>query len=241
MSDAESPLSIFESYEHDFQDLIREIKSKLDGEGSNTSSGSRLATEQRKAALRRVELELDEADDLLSQMQLTLQAIPKSIRSPYTTRHSNAKSELTRCKNRSRELHAAVSRSEVLGTGGAFGFGGSRGASSDSPYGNERQRLLAGTETLDDGSRRLMDSQRIALETEEQGADILRNLRVQREQIENSRNMLNTADASIGRASGTLKKMIQQMYRQRVIISLIVVFLVAVVILILWFKLFRSR
>ena len=123
-------------------------------------------------------------------MQLTLQAIPKSIRSPYTTRHSNAKSELTRCKNRSRELHAAVSRSEVLGTGGAFGFGGSRGASSDSPYGNERQRLLAGTETLDDGSRRLMDSQRIALETEEQGADILRNLRVQREQIENSRNMV---------------------------------------------------
>ena len=119
-------------------------------------------------------------------MQLTLQAIPKSIRSPYTTRHSNAKSELTRCKNRSRELHAAVSRSEVLGTGGAFGFG----ASSDSPYGNERQRLLAGTETLDDGSRRLMDSQRIALETEEQGADILRNLRVQREQIENSRNMV---------------------------------------------------
>ena len=117
-------------------------------------------------------------------MQLTLQAIPKSIRSPYTTRHSNAKSELTRCKNRSRELHAAVSRSEVLG------FGGSRGASSDSPYGNERQRLLAGTETLDDGSRRLMDSQRIALETEEQGADILRNLRVQREQIENSRNMV---------------------------------------------------
>ena len=117
-------------------------------------------------------------------MQLTLQAIPKSIRSPYTTRHSNAKSELTRCKNRSRELHAAVSRSEVLG------FGSSRGASSDSPYGNEMQRLLAGTETLDDGSRRLMDSQRIALETEEQGADILRNLRVQREQIENSRNMV---------------------------------------------------
>ncbi|KAF9499222.1 vesicle transport v-snare protein vti1 [Pleurotus eryngii] len=241
MSDAESPLSIFESYEHDFQNLIREIKSKLDGEGSNASSGSRLATEQRKAALRRVELELDEADDLLSQMQLTLQAIPKSIRTPYTTRHSNAKSELTRCKNRSRELHAAVSRSEVLGTSGGFGFGGSKGASSDSPYGNERQRLLAGTETLDDGSRRLMDSQRVALETEEQGADILRNLRVQREQIENSRNMLNTADVSIGRASGTLKKMIQQMYRQRVVISLIVVFLVAVVILILWFKLFRSR
>lgn len=32
-----------------------------------------------------------------------------------------------------------------------------------------------------------MDSQRIALETEEQGADILRSLRGQREQIQNAR------------------------------------------------------
>jgi hypothetical protein len=33
----------------------------------------------------------------------------------------------------------------------------------------------------------------IALETEEQGADILRNLRLQREQIENSRNTVRAA------------------------------------------------
>ena len=41
---------------------------------------------------------------------------------------------------------------------------------------------------LEDGTRRLQESQRIALETEEQGADILRNLVGQREQIENARN-----------------------------------------------------
>ncbi len=50
------------------------------------------------------------------------------------------------------------------------------------------QCLLAGTTVLEDGSRRLQESQRIALETEEQGADILRSLVGQREQIENARN-----------------------------------------------------
>lgn len=101
---------------------------------------------------------------------------------------------------------------------------------SDDPYapGTDRTRLLAGTEILQDGSRRLVDSHRIALETEEQGADILRSLRGQREQIENASNtvsssysiipassflncmQLRTADTSIDRATGTIKKMIRQ-------------------------------
>ena len=50
----------------------------------------------------------------------------------------------------------------------------------------------------------------IALETEAQGADILRTLGLQRSQIENARDTLHTADSSIDRASGTLKKMIRQ-------------------------------
>lgn len=59
---------------------------------------------------------------------------------------------------------------------------------SDEPYGSDRARLLSGTAILEDGTRRLQESQRIALETEGQGADVLRVLREQREQIENSRN-----------------------------------------------------
>ncbi|KAL0959339.1 hypothetical protein HGRIS_014601 [Hohenbuehelia grisea] len=235
IGDADSPTSLFDSYEQDFQILIQGIKAKLDGEGLSAHGGVRLA-EQHKSSLRKVELELDEADDVLSQLQLTLQSIPKSLRSPYVSRLNASKAELTKSKNRSRELHAAVSRTQLLG-------GPKFGASSDDPYGerSERQRLLAGTETLSDGNRRLLDSQRIALETEEQGADTLRALRQQREQIENSRNTLNSADTSIDRASGTLKKMIRQMYRQRVVLSIITFVLIAVVIFILWFKLVRRR
>ena len=56
----------------------------------------------------------------------------------------------------------------------------------------QRQRLLQGTASLEDGQRRLEESNRIALETEDLGADILRDLRGQREQIEHSRDTVSS-------------------------------------------------
>ena len=74
----------------------------------------------------------------------------------------------------------------------------------------QRSRLLSTTDKLSDSSRRLEDSHRLALETEDLGAGILGNLRGQREQIENTRNRLVDADRGIDRASGTLGRMIRR-------------------------------
>lgn len=63
---------------------------------------------------------------------------------------------------------------------------GGKTFSSDDPY-DTRTRLLAGSSTLEDGSRRLTETQRIALESEDIGAGILRSLRGQREVIEGAR------------------------------------------------------
>jgi len=176
-------------------------------------------------------------------MQIEIQGIPQSLKAQYTTRLKNAQSDLARYKKLSREAHLQASRTDLFsgaGSGGGGGFWGSKSrVSSDEPYGDDRTRLLAGTEALDNGNRRLQDSERIALETEEQGAGILSTLRRQREQIENSRDQLRTADTSIDRASGTLKKMIRQMHQQRFIIAGATVVLILVVVLILWAKLWR--
>jgi len=117
----------------------------------------------------------------VSQMEIELQGMPQSIKPQYQAKIKSAKTELTRLKNLSKGLHTQLTRSDLLG-----GVGGR--SSTDDPYGtSDRTRLLAGTALLEDGTRRLQESQRIALETEEQGADILTDLRRQREQIENSR------------------------------------------------------
>jgi len=219
-----SPTALFDSYSQDFQQLISSVREKLEAPGSNG--------EQRKAALRRVEMELDEADEMISQMEVEIQSMPQSVRGTYNTRVRGLKTELARWKKSAKDLHIQSSRSELFTNGTSGG---------DDPYADDntsqRTRLLAGTQSLNDSSRRLEDSHRIALETEDVGADILRSLRVQREQIENTRDTLQTADRSIDRASGTLKKMIKRMYQQRYVTYAIIAVLVILICLILWFKL----
>jgi len=116
-------------------------------------------------------------------MMIEIQAIPQSIKLQYQTRLKAAQGDLDRYKKLSKDLQSQASRAELLGRG-RVGT-----PSSDEPYGptSDRTRLLTGTAILEDGSRRLQDSQRIALEAEDQGAEILMNLRTQREQIENAR------------------------------------------------------
>jgi len=225
-----SPTALFDSYEQDFQQFIETIREKLEGEGSGDGS------EQRKAVLRRVEMELDEADEMVSQMEIEIQGIPQSVRAQYHTRLRTAKADLSRYKKLLKDQNSHVARSDLLSSPRPFGA-----AVSDDPYApssdSDRTRLLAGTAMLEDGTKRLQESRQIALETETQGADILLNLRTQREQIENARSTLHTADSNIDRASGTLKKMIRQMYKQRVVTAAIIVVLILLISIIIWEKL----
>src|ERR1700733_12537633 len=117
-------------------------------------------------------------------MEIEIQGIPQSMKPHYQTRLRTAKADLSRYKKLSKDVHGQLARSDLLSSRGGAGL-----PTSDEPYGttSDRTRLLSGTALLEDGSRRLQESQRIALETEDQGADILMNLRQQREQIENSR------------------------------------------------------
>ncbi|KAF9023970.1 vesicle transport v-snare protein vti1 [Hymenopellis radicata] len=195
----DTPAGLFDSYSQDYDHTIKSIRTKLEVEAKDQFG------EQRKATLRRVEVELDEADDIISQLE-------------YSARLKQAKTDLNRFKKLSKDLHSQSSRTDLLGAKNRF----RAGPTSDDPYGeqNDRTRLLAGTEILSDGTRRLEDSRRIALETESQGADIMRNLRQQREQMENARDTV-------------------QMYKQRFILGALVAVLIIVVILILYFKLVR--
>ncbi|KAF5388347.1 hypothetical protein D9615_000323 [Tricholomella constricta] len=222
-----APTALFDSYEQDFQQFIQTIGKKLEADDSNNERG-----DERKATLRRVDMELDEADEMVSQMEIEIQGIPQSIRAEYHTRLRTAKADLLRYKKLLKVQRAQVARSDLLGSS-AQPF-----TSSDDPYGtnSDRARLLAGTSRLEDGTKRLQESQRIALETEDQGADILMNLRTQREQIEHARTTLQTADSSVDRATNTLKKMIRQMYKQRVVTAAIIIILVLLIGLILWSK-----
>ncbi|KAJ3741260.1 vesicle transport v-snare protein vti1 [Lentinula detonsa] len=222
-----SPTALFDSYEQDFKQFTDTIREKLEGDENQDG-------EQRKASLRRVEMELDEADEMVSQMDIEIQGIPQSIRPQYHNRLKAAKADLSRYKKTFKDLSAQLARSSLLASSTLR-----PGYSSDDPYGasSDRSRLLAGTTLLEDGTKRLQDSHRLALETEEQGADILSNLRLQREQIENSRNTLELANNAIARASNTLTSMIRRMYQQRFVTGAIIAILIFLIIIVVWSKL----
>ena len=122
----------------------------------------------------------------VSQLEVEIQGIPHSVKAPYAGQLKQAKSDLTRYKKLSKELHSQAARTDLLGGYKPITSG------SDDPYDeqSDRTKLLIGTESLNDGSRRITESTTIALETETHGAEILRTLRGQREQIENSHNMV---------------------------------------------------
>jgi vesicle transport through interaction with t-SNAREs protein 1 len=74
----QTPSALFDSYEQDFRHIISGISDSLEGSGRSLIGGSVLRVqcpilhlilqcllEQRKATLRRVEIELDEADDIV--------------------------------------------------------------------------------------------------------------------------------------------------------------------------------
>jgi len=139
-------------------------------------------------------------------MELEMQGIAQNIRPSYSTRLVSAKAELSRFKKALAEARSQLARADLIG---AAGRPASTYPSSDDPY-SDRARLLVGTSVLEQGTKRLQESQRLAIETEMQGADILNNLRSQREQIENSRSTLDRADLAIDRASSTLKQMVRR-------------------------------
>ncbi|KAG8844950.1 hypothetical protein FRB96_002785 [Tulasnella sp. 330] len=252
-----SPTALFDSYEQDFKTIIDSIREKLEVEAGAQKG------EQRKATLRRVEMELDEADEMVSQMEVEIQGMPQSIKSKYQIRVKSSKGELTKWKKQAvgrpshvrpgqdiltlrctlfryndtqKDLHLANSRSELLSSR-------SNPIASDDPYADsddvnsQRARLLQGTQSLADSTRRLEDSQRIAIETEGVGADILRTLRQQRGTIEHAVEQLGQADTSIDRASGTLKGMVRRMYQQKYVTVGIIVVLILLILIILYEKL----
>jgi vesicle transport through interaction with t-SNAREs protein 1 len=159
-------------------------------------------------------------------MEIEIQGVPQSLRNNYLSRLRSAKSSLATYKKSLSDTRTSLARAELFSKSSSPDNDGYY--NSDDPY-SDRHRLLSGTNILEDGTKRLQESQRVALETEEQGANILRDLRGQREQIENSRgtvslhlhpstnSMINIlipqlwrADVAVDRASGKLKTMIRR-------------------------------
>ncbi|XP_064451354.1 vesicle transport through interaction with t-SNAREs homolog 1A isoform X13 [Mirounga angustirostris] len=141
--------SDFEGYEQDFAVLTAEITSKV-------ARVPRLPPDEKKQMVANVEKQLEEAKELLEQMDLEVREIPPQSRGMYSNRMRSYKQEMGKLETdfkRSRIAYSDEVRNELLGDDGN---------SSE----NQRAHLLDNTERLERSSRRLEAGYQIAVETE---------------------------------------------------------------------------
>ncbi|KAG2188701.1 hypothetical protein INT44_003840 [Umbelopsis vinacea] len=197
MTSSNEGSDLFISYEQDFGTICDAIRSKIEKQIPNQK--------QRKATVRAAEREIDEADEIIAQMEMEILNIPTASRTRLQTKLRLFKSEFEKTKRDLRrattQVPSSSNREELFG-GLESGDGDLDASTVD-----QRSRLLTGTDRLGESSRRLQDSHRLALETENVGINILGTLKGQRETILRSRDTLTEADSHIDKASKTLKGM----------------------------------
>uniref|UniRef100_A0A8D2CDT4 Vesicle transport through interaction with t-SNAREs 1A n=1 Tax=Sus scrofa TaxID=9823 RepID=A0A8D2CDT4_PIG len=184
--------SDFEGYEQDFAVLTAEITNKI-------ARVPRLPPDEKKQMVANVEKQLEEAKELLEQMDLEVREIPPQSRGMYSNRMRSYKQEMGKLETdfkRSRIAYSDEVRNELLGDDGN---------SSE----NQRAHLLDNTERLERSSRRLEAGYQIAVETEQIGQEMLENLSHDREKIQRARERLRETDANLGKSSRVLTGMLR--------------------------------
>ncbi|KAK5266035.1 t-SNARE VTI1 [Exophiala xenobiotica] len=223
--DTDAGSELFSTYEAELKLVEADVNQKLD-------QIPELTGEERKAAIRGAERALDEAKELLDQMNLEKSNIPTSARSKVNSRFRNHHSDIDTLTRKLKSL-ADSDRKQLFGdryTDDPEG-GGSRDLQLE-----QRQQLLSGTERLGRSSDRLRESQRVALETEQIGASTLADLHQQRNVIEHTHTNLLQSEGYVDRSVKTLRGMARRMATNRMITIAIITVLVLLIIGVIYSK-----
>lgn len=158
-------------------------------------------------------------------MNIEVQNLPSNQRSSYNAKIRQYKAQAEESKTDLKKLLDGQDRYELYGN---------RYSDFDGGEGDQqRKQLLNNNSSLERSSQRLRDSQRVALETENIGGNVLNDLRSQREQISGARNTLQTADNYVDRSVQTLKSMSRRLTANKFISYAIIAVLILLIFLVL--------
>lgn len=216
---ASTPMSeLFTTYESDFQLALQDAKARI-------AEVPGLEANQRKVTLQAIESATDECLELVDQMSLEVQNLPASERSSYNTKIRQYRNQTEESKQRLSQLLDDQDKQEL--------FGNRYSDNDDGVHDLQRKQLLNNQSSLDRSTQRLHDSQRVVLETESIGGNILNDLRAQREQIMGARDTLTAADGYIDKSVKTLKSISRRITANKFISYAIIAVLILLIFLVL--------
>lgn len=212
-------MSVIESYEGDFRDLVTRINKKCAAIPDLTGGG-------KKDEIAKTQNEIEEANDLIEQIEMEVIGLPSADRSAAKSRLGSYKKEVKDLEKALRKASVQLSSSQSA-RDDLFDFEGGDDA---------RDALLGNTERLDRTSKRLDNGHRAALDAVDVGAGALAELQSQRETIDRSRGRLKGIDTDLFSSNRVLGRMIARAYRNRVatfiIIGVLLLTIVMIIILI---------
>ncbi|XP_044739361.1 vesicle transport through interaction with t-SNAREs homolog 1A [Chrysoperla carnea] len=216
--------TLFDSYEQQYAVLTADITAQIGRFNIAT-------TDEKRHYINDIEKHVDEAKELLEQMELEVREVDSTQRQRYRTRLDCYRSELKRlCQE------FANSRSSTFNTG----------YDSLDEYADvrltedQKRRLLDNSERIERTGNNLSNSYRVLLETEQVGSQVLQDLSSQRETIQRSRQRLRDTDEELGRSSRVMNSMIIRSIQQRFVVYAVAVVFVGAITLGLYLSFTRK-
>ncbi|KAG8184613.1 hypothetical protein JTE90_005223 [Oedothorax gibbosus] len=210
--------SLMESFEQQYAAISAEITAK-------TSRLSNLSGVEKKLFISQVDRQMEEAHELLEQMDLEVKGMPPASRQKYQIRLQSYVAELSLLDKelvRWTQVKARISPRDEL-----------RDELFDGEYlrDDQKQSLLDNTERLERASRQLEGGYKMAVEAEQIGSAILTDLSSQRETIKKSKSRVQETNYDLGRSSRIVNGMIRGIVQQKLVLYGVgAVILVAIVL-----------
>jgi vesicle transport through interaction with t-SNAREs protein 1 len=215
---------LFDTYAAEYEKLSGDVNTQV-------AEVANLKGERRKAKLKKIAKDMEELKAALKNLDAELLTSSQELKPKLRMRVSNYRSDFMAIE---REYQNATSTSINMDRDDLLG-----GRTTEEIAADERTRLLAGTQRLEQHSQSIARSKRIAAECEDVGQDIMQNLGRQREGIERSINMVRETNAEVTRAGKGITIMQRRAMTNKLILALIIISLVAAILLIVWFKYLR--
>lgn len=219
--------SLLNEFEQQFATVTAEITSK-------TCLLSTREEADKRALIEDVEKLNEEAKELLERMDLEVRDMEPQKRDKYSSHMKSYHVELQRLQGEYNRAKSRVSeenmRVELL-------EGGMAGLSA----GEEQcQSLLDNTVTLERTSTRLIHGQKIALETEQIGAQILNDLNSQRQTISRARERLRETDTDLDQSSRVLNTMLRRVLQNKFVLYAVVIAVVLAIVIAVYVSMTRN-
>lgn len=221
-------MAALDDYEADYAAHMSAAREKVELAAGTSSS------DQRRTAVAAGERAADAAKDVVQLMELEGRSLPAANRPRLQGKLRDFRIEIADLKARLKELRSAPKPSpasndcirEELFAGASNGY-----PSSDE---GERSRMLANSEQISKGTKRLKDAHAVTLDMENTANSILGDLAKQRETLLRSRNTLSYASEGLESSGRILRTMARRAAANKMMLWVVIGLIVLLLVVLGW-------